>query len=42
MSTMTISPLQLDYVTKKELDLFEGEVKNRFDEVDNRFNAIDN
>jgi len=45
MPTMTISPLsplQSDYVTKKEFGVFQGEVKNRFDQVDNCFDAVDN
>lgn len=42
MNTMTVSPMQFDHVTKKEFEIFQGEVKNRFDSVDNRFDKVDN
>jgi len=42
MKTMTISPLQQDYVTKIEFNEFRGDVDDRFDSIDKRFESIDN
>jgi predicted nuclease with TOPRIM domain len=41
MTTMTLSPLQQDYVTKAEFNEFRSEVSDRFDRIDAKFDDID-
>ena len=37
MNTMTISPMQHDFINKGEFDNFKDHVDDRFDDVDERF-----
>ncbi len=42
MSTMTLSPIQQDYVTKGEFKAFQVDVNSRFDSIDKKFGKVDN
>jgi hypothetical protein len=40
MNTMVLSPMQHDYVTKKEFGLFEDKIEDRFGSIDKRFDGM--